>query len=155
MILNRSEIPGYLQDEHMDRTIRYIYLFKMGINFKKPIENLYKIGYTRDLKGRMQSLMIERGLSIELVSYGISGNYEKAEKRLQDLFQRFCYCGEYFIFPEDSVLKVCKELSNICIYQNGNDIIRISKFYEKENRPKVVCYNGYTECGIFYPECSQ
>jgi hypothetical protein len=156
MLNNKLKIPGYLPDDHMDRTTRYIYLFKMGINFKNPVEDLYKIGHTRDIKLRMQSLMIERSLSVELISYGLSGNYIKAERRLQDHFQKFRHFGEYFIFPEEMILKVHRELSGICIYHNGKEIIRESKFYEKENRPKIICCSGYTDYdGIFHPECSQ
>lgn len=118
--------PQRLPDDNFNECLRYIYIAKLYPNFRcKSRNDIYKIGYTKDIKNRFELLSWDLRSCIGLQMYGISANHEKAESYLHSLFRKkrhgysdkdniFAYRGECFKLNKNDMVELQSHLNNIC-----------------------------------------
>jgi hypothetical protein len=88
----------------------YIYLIRLVSIFGEK----YKIGKTRNIKNRKETLYVTNGMVIILIAYGYSPDSDKSERDLQNMFYVECIGGEYFRFSRGQVFDVMDKMQNIC-----------------------------------------
>lgn len=106
----------------------FVYFAKIG---KNPLfcpnrcDNLYKIGYTKDVKKRMGELREREGVRIELLACGYSKKVRLTEAILQGIFYKATYSflyrenhprwsNEYFQFGDYHTIKIIEQMKIIC-----------------------------------------
>ena len=109
-------IPERIQDDSFDMIKRYIYLVRIGSSpyFSDDRFNSYKIGYSNNLKARIDNLAYIHQSPVTLIAYGISKNHIKSETYLHKLFSGCRRRGEYFDFTEELISKFIIEMNVVC-----------------------------------------
>lgn len=88
----------------------YIYLVRLVSVFGEK----YKIGKTRNLKKRKETLYVTNGMVTILIAYGYSPDSDKSERDLQDQFCDECIGGEYFSFSRGQIFDVMNRMRDLC-----------------------------------------
>ena len=88
----------------------YIYLIRLDSIFKTE----YKIGKTRDLKSRINTLQCQTGFKAIPIAYGFSKNYSFAEQQILDSYYDQCVHGEFFSFNCGQLWHVIKTIEGYC-----------------------------------------
>jgi hypothetical protein len=105
----------------------FVYLAKIGKNmrFCPNRNNVYKIGLTKNVKGRMNGLCLRENVPIELVACGFTGNMLKTERLLHEQYEgaryRFVYeeefprwSVEFFQFGQYHIIKIIESMNILC-----------------------------------------
>jgi hypothetical protein len=88
----------------------YVYLTKLEDVFNTE----YKIGKTRNIKKRMETLRAATGLHVTLIAYGHAADYSVSERHMHETYYENCRHGEYFKFTPGELYNVIKTLEFIC-----------------------------------------
>ena len=113
----------------------YIYLVRLNGMFKTT----YKIGKTRSIKRRLETLSCQTGLKVILIAYGYTIDSTRTEQRILNLFYDNQIHGEYFQFNGIELISVIKAIGSICdcvitdysdpVCPNDGKKLKIGKYY--------------------------
>jgi hypothetical protein len=135
--IRKEDIPKKISDISFNECVRYIYLVRLkGQAYPQYSHETgsYKFGYTNNILNRMTLLRFQKGVSVELISYGYSKNHIKSERYLLDIFNKFRVSNECFRFHnKHDITDVITEMGKVCYM--------VTTFGTPT--PECVCLRGY------------
>lgn len=81
-------------------------------------DNLYKIGLSKNVLSRFDSLYTDLQKPIHLLNVIRTNDMYLAEKHLHEKYTRYWVMGEWFCLPEDIVLEIMSITSIVCNWKD-------------------------------------